>query len=92
MRRKIPVLEKPGGKNTGKKDMRATSAKRGYDWNWRRARAHYIARYPWCTVCGAPGEHVDHIIPLKLGGARLDERNLQTLCASCHAVKTRRET
>ncbi len=32
----------------------------------------------------------DHIIPLQTGGAD-DIRNLQMLCANCHAEKTRKE-
>lgn len=27
---------------------------------------------------------VDHIIPIKAGGARLDPRNLRPLCWPCH--------
>jgi 5-methylcytosine-specific restriction endonuclease McrA len=38
----------------------------------------------------APAVMVDHIQPLSAGGARLDVGNLQSLCARCHALKTRR--
>lgn len=31
---------------------------------------------------------VDHIHPLVAGGLTLDESNLQSLCAKCHAAKT----
>lgn len=32
---------------------------------------------------------VDHILPMKLGGAELDVNNLQTLCFICHDKKNR---
>jgi 5-methylcytosine-specific restriction enzyme A len=35
---------------------------------------------------------VDHVVPLKDGGARFDRANLQPLCVSCHNRKTARET
>ena len=37
--------------------------------------------------------HVDHIIPInkKYNGAMFDSRNYQSLCASCHSIKTRQE-
>jgi 5-methylcytosine-specific restriction endonuclease McrA len=31
---------------------------------------------------------VDHIVPLAIGGEKLDPRNLQTLCRTCHRQKT----
>jgi len=47
---------------------------------------------PICEHCGvAPSRMVDHIVPLRAGGARLDLANLQALCLTCHAAKTRSE-
>lgn len=34
---------------------------------------------------------IDHIYPIYLGGPVEDVKNLQLLCARCHAVKTRHE-
>lgn len=34
---------------------------------------------------------VDHIIPIRAGGARYDPRNLQSLSWSCHAKKTQED-
>jgi 5-methylcytosine-specific restriction endonuclease McrA len=42
-------------------------------------------------MCGEAATEVDHIIPLRALGARLDERNLQPLCKRHHSKKTRRE-
>ena len=38
-----------------------------------------------------PAYAVDHITPIKDGGATLDERNLQSLCSPCHNSKTAQE-
>lgn len=35
---------------------------------------------------------VDHVVPIKDGGARFDWVNLQSLCVSCHNRKTATET
>lgn len=31
---------------------------------------------------------VDHIVPLRAGGARLDPRNLESQCYPCHGKKS----
>lgn len=78
------------------RDTRPSAPRRGYDRAWRKLRDAYLAAHPNCEdpegrhEDAVPGETVDHIIPLP-EGARLDPRNLQTLCRSCHARKTRRE-
>lgn len=38
--------------------------------------------------CAELGHIVDHIVELKDGGAPLDRRNVELLCASHHALKT----
>ena len=38
-----------------------------------------------------PCAAVDHIVPLSIGGARLDRENLMCLCFRCHDRKTRYE-
>lgn len=64
---------------------------------WRRLRLQQLAAQPLCQRCLvfetlSPGHHVDHVISHQ-GNAALffNSRNLQTLCLSCHSVKTRRE-
>ncbi len=46
---------------------------------------------PLCAVCEEPGHETDHIEPIAMGGAVWDEANFQTLCKSCHRIKTRGE-
>lgn len=39
-----------------------------------------------CSYCGAPSEHLDHIVPLSKGGDH-DWTNLTAACASCNLSK-----
>jgi len=71
-------------------DRRASAASRGYDRSWQKLRAAHLKLEPNCRMCGAPGSHVDHILPKAKGGPD-DETNLQTLCAAHHSMKTARE-
>ena len=62
-------------------------------WAWRKFRKSYIERNPLCVMCEAegivtPAQIVDHIIPMRQGGAKFDENNLQSLCKHHHDVKS----
>ena len=50
-----------------------------------------LRRSPLCVKCGQGASQVDHIVPIRKGGARLDPDNLQPLCHSCHSSKTATE-
>ena len=80
-------------------------ARRGFDAEvgfyqsrqWRTVRAAYLREHPLCGACGAKGllvaaRVVDHVLPIKDGGARFDTANLQSLCVPCHNSKTARES
>lgn len=43
-----------------------------------------------CQNCGRTGVRMfaDHIVEVRDGGAKLDPRNGQCLCGSCHSAKT----
>ena len=63
---------------------------------WKRLRAYYRKRHPLCEECMrhgrvTPSVIVDHIKPIKEGGAPLALDNLQALCWSCHSTKTLRD-
>jgi len=73
---------------------RGTSAERGYNARWRKARKMFLKRNPLCEECKrngkiTPATVVDHIIPHK-GDMNLfwDESNWQALCKTCHDRKT----
>lgn len=63
---------------------------------WQRARKAQLAREPCCRACAqqgrtAPATVVDHIEPVRLGGAFYSEANHQSLCRPCHAKKSQSE-
>lgn len=60
---------------------------------WKHKRQEILERdYGLCQRCGAEAQLVDHIIPSKDDWSdRLNSDNLQSLCRSCHKVKTKRE-
>lgn len=65
--------------------------------NWRRLRANFLRLHPLCRSCANQGRTVaavvvDHVLPIKDGGTRLDTANLQALCVSCHNRKTAAES
>jgi len=72
---------------------RGSSRERGYDYRWERVRAMHLANEPLCRMCQQAGRTsaavlVDHITPIRDGGERLDDDNLQSLCRACHDSKT----
>jgi len=60
---------------------------------WRRARALALELAGGrCSRCGSGVRlQVDHIRPVKDGGAPFDQGNLAALCVRCHSTKTARE-
>ena len=64
---------------------------------WRAVRETFLRAHPLCCRCGAearltPARVVDHVTPIKDGGARFEWSNLQALCVPCHNAKTARES
>ena len=67
---------------------RAAGVNKTYGRAWSRIRARYAAAHPLCEMCLkedrlTPVEEVHHILPVSRGGTH-DERNLMSLCKSCH--------
>lgn len=61
---------------------------------WKRLRVHALKRDGWaCVQCGDRGRlEVDHIKAVRdAPELSFDLTNLQCLCRSCHARKTRQE-
>ncbi len=76
---------------------RGTSAERGYNNEWRKARDIHLANEPLCREClksnvFTPANVVDHVISHK-GDMKLfwDKDNWQSLCKECHDRKTVKE-
>ena len=60
---------------------------------WKIVRKRHLEQQPFCVECLKKGKTnkaviVDHIVPIKDGGSRYDESNLQSLCWSCHSRKS----
>lgn len=55
----------------------------GYDRQWRKLREQVLREEPVCA-CGRPANTADHIVPLVLGGARLDRQNVRGRCSRCN--------
>ena len=73
---------------------RPTSRQRGYTRAWEKARAAFLALFPWCAHpgCNARAEVVDHVIPHKGDKALFwDRANWQPLCAHHHNSAKQRE-
>lgn len=74
-------------------DQRRPSARaRGYNHEWRKARAEYLVAHPHCRKCGKPATVLDHIKPHR-GDQRLFwlRANWQPLCKPCHDGDKQRE-
>ena len=60
---------------------------------WRSTRVYILQRNPLCKICKDKGKVVgativDHIKPIRQGGHRFSESNLQPLCKPCHDHKS----
>ena len=58
---------------------------------WKKVRLLVLTSNPFCIECGHPADTVDHIVAIKNGGAKLDLKNLQSMCKSCHNIKENEE-
>ena len=59
-----------------------------YGTQWRKIRNRYASKHPLCERCLSLGRYtpmseVHHILPIKMGGTN-DEKNLMSVCHSCH--------
>ena len=73
---------------------RGSACERGYNAQWRKARAAFLAHHPLCVACKAEGvikdaRVVDHIVPHRGDDELFEDRgNWQGLCDHCHNRKT----
>ena len=85
-------LEHGGGKtNKGKANSKLYSSNA-----WQNMRVAQLSKEPLCARCMLEGrvtigKHIDHVIPHRQDHTRFNVALLQTLCASCHTIKTQEE-
>ena len=73
---------------------RTAEQRRLYLWpRWGGLRRTVLREQPWCSTpgCRRMATEVDHIVPIREGGAQWDRANLQGLCTPCHSSKTAKE-
>jgi len=63
---------------------------------WKQIRKEHLAKEPFCRECRKHGRqvlgnHVDHIEPHNNDEKKFFAGPFQTLCLSCHTIKTNRE-
>lgn len=59
---------------------------------WRSFRAERLKAEPRCRWCGSKQHlEVDHIKPLSEGGSKWDPDNCQSLCETCHEIKSEQD-
>jgi 5-methylcytosine-specific restriction protein A len=76
--------------------QRGTPKQRGYDADWRKLRAVYLATHQRCEFklpsgqqCTAKATQVDHKLSVEARpDLRLHWQNLRAGCASCHSRRT----
>ncbi len=63
---------------------------------WDKIRKGQLSRQPLCVGCLARGKvvqasHVDHVFPHRRNPERFKRNLFQSLCPSCHTLKTQME-
>lgn len=77
---------------------RGTATQRGYNYSWSKYSKQFRKENPLCVMCEKEGivtlaDCVDHIVPVSGQEDPLfwQASNHQSLCHSCHSVKTAKE-
>ena len=94
----MPYLPKPRDNRTKKEKNQSWGGDTSFYQKsaWKKLRKFVLNNNPLCVHCleediVTQADVVDHIVPIKMGGASLDQRNLQGLCHQHHNKKTHDE-
>lgn len=84
------ALERDRNRRRRSDPNRGARVKLYHSKKWLVTRRRVLFGQPVCAIkgCLRLASDVDHIVPLGQGGAELDRRNLQGLCAYHHALKS----
>jgi hypothetical protein len=63
---------------------------------WKKQRVAQLSKKPLCAGCLCAGkivqaEHIDHVFPHRQNDVKFRLNLFQSLCASCHTLKTQME-
>lgn len=63
---------------------------------WVRLRKIQLSKQPLCASCLSNGrvvsaEHIDHVFPHRQNPEKFKKNIFQSLCSSCHTLKTQQE-
>ena len=63
---------------------------------WKKQRVIQLSKKPLCASCLLEGrvvqaEHIDHVFPHRQDNSKFKNNLFQSLCASCHTLKTQEE-
>lgn len=63
---------------------------------WKKQRIAQLSKNPLCASCLLNGrvvsaEHIDHVFPHRQDDVKFKRNLFQSLCASCHTLKTQQE-
>lgn len=63
---------------------------------WKKRRKIQLSKKPLCAAClingrVIPAEHIDHVFPHRQDDSKFRNNLFQSLCASCHTLKTQDE-
>jgi len=93
----MPVRRVVGSPLAGRAPIKPEHARLYHTKEWERTSKRHLAEHPFCAECERQGKTsaaavTDHIIPHK-GDLVLfwSAKNRQSLCESCHGVKSRSE-
>lgn len=93
----MPVRRVVGSPLAGRVPLKPGHSRLYHLRDWERASRRRLAEFPFCAECQRNGRTeaatvTDHIIPHR-GNLDLfwDAKNHQSLCESCHGVKSRSE-
>lgn len=96
--KKLPTLNSLHRKSNKRQQAKRTKEEVSFykTYKWKKTSENYRKRNPLCVKCLDKGRVkkanvVDHIKPIKEGGAGYDEENFQSLCHAHHNKKTKED-
>lgn len=91
-RGKCPTCDNWRGKGNSKAYAKSTA--RASDKRWRKVRTRRLRDDPYCALCGAIADQVDHLDGTDYNDDSYHDRSwlnydmTRSLCRSCHAKRT----